>query len=291
MTGFGKGSAVSSTVQIDVELRSVNSRFLDFNFKIPREYAEFEPVIRESLQDGLTRGRVDVFIQRTATSVSEGSVFFNRPMFDAFRAVYDEAATRAVCQSPSFQSEAILHILARREVLEVSTAVSDASSEKEQVLAALTDAKAALLTMREREGATLAADLSSRITHIRELAKSIQSASSTSVVDYKRRLEERMKVLEVDGVVDAARIAAEAALLADRTDITEELVRIFSHCEQWESAAQEYPQGRKFDFILQEFGREFNTISSKTQRGDVQTFVVDAKSTLEKMREQAANIE
>lgn len=291
MTGFGKGSVRTDVVQIDIEIRSVNSRFLDFNFKMPREYSEFESGIRDVLQNGLSRGRVDVFVQRTLIGATGSAVAFNKPMFEAFWSVYQQAAVHGTCSDSAFRAEAVLQILARREVLDVTTALSDVSAEKESVLTALTTARDALLEMRSQEGAALAADLADRISHIRTLATSIQSCSATSVAEFKTRLEDRMKALEVDSLVDPARLASEAAFLADRSDITEELVRIFSHCSQWESAAGEYPQGRKFEFILQELGREFNTISSKTQRAEVQSWVVDAKSTLEKMREQAANIE
>lgn len=291
MTGFGKSSAQTSTVLVDVELRAVNSRFLDLNIKAPREYAEFEADIRSLLQSKLHRGRIEAFVQRTVIGAGSNAVAFNRVVFDEYWKHYTAIAIEQNCFTDTFRSSAIQQILSRRDVLDAGSGLTDIDEEKASYLKAFSEAADMLITMRQREGASLARDFEERIKLLRLITSQISTMSIDMVDAYRTRLEERLKSVNAGEYFDENRLIAEATLLADRVDITEELVRISSHCEQWDSIFFEAPQGRKLEFIIQELGREFNTIASKTQKGEVQALVVEAKSALEKMREQAANVE
>ena len=291
MTGFGKGQVQNAMVLVEVELRSVNSRFLDLNLKAPREYLQFETDIRKALQDKLHRGRVEAYVQRTVVGTGAESVSFNRVIFDEYWQVYEDLAKEQACLDERFKADAIQQILGRRDVIDAGSGLADVDSEREILIEAVTVAVDGLVGMRQREGISLASDLADRSAEIRKLTQSIREASVDAVELYQERLQERIKSYKAGDVLDESRLLAEATLLADRVDITEELVRIESHCDQWDAVFKDAPQGRKLEFVLQELGREFNTIASKTQKGEVQGFAVDAKSTLEKMREQAANVE
>ena len=291
MTGFGKGQLQNSSILVEVELRAVNSRFLDLNLKVPREYLQFESDIRKVLQGKLHRGRVEVFVQRTLVGEGTDAVSFNRVVFDSYWSVYETLAKEHDCVDARYRGEAVQSILARRDVLDAGSEIGNTDEESEVLLQAVSKAASSLVVMRKSEGEALAKDLEKRIAEIRSIRSKIAAASTDSVEQYQQRLQERLKNYQAGNSLDESRLFAEATLLADRVDITEELVRIESHCAQWEEVLQTVPQGRKLEFVLQEFGREFNTIASKTQKGAVQALAVDAKSVLEKMREQAANVE
>ena len=152
-----------------------------------------------------------------------------------------------------------------------------------------------LLTMRDSEGATLARDLGQRLAHLGQLAASLRSEAGSAPEDAERRLRERLARLLASGkvAVDEGRLAQEVALLADRMDVTEELVRVESHLRQLDELMQQagQPVGRRLDFLVQELGREFNTVASKSQSAEIARLVVEAKAELEKVREQVQNIE
>jgi len=291
MTGYGKSSASSDAVEIEVELRSVNSRFLDINIKAPRVYFEFEGSLRDILQKQLERGRIEVYIQRKAKSSNALSLGFQKAIFDQYLKLFEDLGAQLNCWSEEFKQSAVTQILARKEVLETSDALVSGTAELDTLKQALTAALNQLKEMRSNEGKRLAQDLDERVAHLRNVINAVREESADMPSQLKRRLEERLQLLANDGVLDSARIVMEAALLADRVDITEELVRLESHCVEWDAIRKTGPQGRKLEFILQEMGREFNTVGSKAQKAAIQILVVDAKACLEKMCEQAANIE
>lgn len=291
MTGFGAGRAESRGVRVDVEIKSANARFLDLTFKLPRLYAGFEPELRELLGRSLQRGRVEVTIGRTEQARMSSSVTFRSDLFSSAVAVYRRAFREAQCDTVEARIGAVRDVLARREVLSIGEETGDARRERRLVFAACGDALTALVSMRSEEGRRLVTDLAARLTNLEMIRRTIGERAAVAPEAARRRLEARLRKLAPDVVVDPQRLAAEVALAADKVDITEELVRIDSHVAQCAVALREPGAARKLEFLLQEFGREFNTIGSKAQDAAVQADVVSAKTELEKMREQAQNLE
>ncbi len=290
MTGFGRSQQENKEVIVTVEIRSVNSRFLDLNCKLPREYSQFEPDLRESISNSVSRGRVDLFINR-ALKPGSAALTFNKPLFKAYHELYlDCARSVKIKDLPAFAEQAVCSILERKELFEQPAELFQQKEEqllKSAMSAALND----FLKMRHVEGGKLLADLDRRFSEIVQVTAKIRKLTAGLTQELQKKLKERIKVLLQDVAIDQSRLLTEAAYLADRADISEELVRLDSHADHWKSIVRSPGQGRKLEFLLQEFGREFNTIGSKAQKSQVHTLVVEAKAILEKMREQLANVE
>lgn len=290
MTGFGHGSASRRGVTVDVEVKSVNGRYLDCNFKLPRQYAGLEPELRDLAGRSVQRGRVEAFISRRAESSSDRGLRFDKRAFQQFAKVYQSAVKELGGKAASAENLAF-QLLARREVLDVEDAPEQADEEREVLLEAAAQAFERLGEMRQREGTRLGADMLDRLAHVRHLRSDIAERAANAPAELKSRLTERMRKLLDGAAIDENRLYTEAALLAEKVDISEELVRLDSHFAQFESALRKSPNGKKLDFLLQEIGREFNTIGSKAQDAPVLTLVVEAKTELEKIREQIQNVE
>lgn len=290
MTGFGRAASQSNGVSIEVEIKSVNSRFLDCALRLPREYTSFEPDLRELLSAEMNRGRVELTVTRAMSAQAGGGLRFNRKLFAELVTVYKSALKAAGIKEP-LDDDAVFDILSRREVLEVAVAGQHVDRERSLLLDTVKRALQGFHAMRVTEGKKLAADLLGRLSTLKLVVKKISDKAASAPQEQRVRLEERLKKLLADTPIDEARICTEAAVLADRVDVSEELVRLHSHFSQFADALRESPNGRKLEFLLQEFGREFNTIGSKAQHAETQALVVNAKTEIEKMREQVQNIE
>jgi uncharacterized protein (TIGR00255 family) len=289
MTAFGRGESRGATLEVVVEVRSVNSKFLDLQVRLPAAYTALEERIKPVVAQRLTRGRVDVRFQLTDTAPEVGAF-----EVDWVRArAYAEAVGR-LREELDLSGELRLEWLAQvGGVLRPAEPPQDTAARWPVMEEALVRALEALETMRAREGEALAADFHQRLDRIEDLRARIAQASEGQVERYAERL--RTRIAELTGgqtPLDPARVAQEAAILADRSDIAEELVRAASHIRQFRAimAAAE-PAGRQLNFLLQEFNREFNTMGSKAADSAVAHMVVEAKSELEKIREQVQNIE
>jgi uncharacterized protein (TIGR00255 family) len=294
MTGYGFGARDADGRACVVELKSVNHRFLDISFRMPRVMAFLEDTVRRTISARLARGHVDVFI-----------VYRNdRP--DARRVVVDEALARSYGGALERVAE-LLGSAARPQpqfVAQLPDAMRvDTADEDRDILAgmcegALGDALDALAGMRLTEGAALRDELRQRLDALESLRQRIMEHAPRVVSDYRDKLAARMReALDATGgttllTLDPQRLALEVALLADRASIDEELARLDSHFAQArELFAADYPVGRKLDFLIQEFYREINTIGGKSLSAEVTALVVDAKAEVEKLREQVQNIE
>jgi len=287
MTGYGRGEASNGDVTILVEIKSVNNRFRDINVRVPRDYGVLEARVVKAIKEGLTRGRIDVFVRRTSIeggpTVRADTVLAER----YFRAIQD-VAKRLQRTEEDIPLAAVLN---QPGVLTSVEDQTDAASEWDLVNTALTVALADLVAMRATEGAQLEADLRSHLDELQRLWTEVNAATDGLTERLHAKLAERISRL-IDDRVDATRLAQEAAILADKADVSEELVRILSHCKQFSTAlATTEPVGRKLDFLTQELNREINTIGSKAAEHPVSSTVVEMKSTLERIREQAANVE
>lgn len=287
MTGFGRGEAATGAVAVVAEIRAVNNRFRDVQLRLPREYNAFEPRIHTLLRDAVSRGRIEVHVRRTCT---EGAtrIVADLPLVEQYHRAVQEAARR-VQRDPV--EVPLAFILGQPGVLIASDNDADALGEWELVETAVNSAIADLGQMRAREGEALRLDLQRHLDEMLRLRAEILDASDGVAERLRQRLTERITRMIGDRV-DPARLAQEAAVLADKADISEELARLGSHCEQFGQAmAAAEPVGRKLDFLLQEMNREVNTVGSKTVEHAISARVVDLKSLVERMREQAANVE
>ncbi len=284
MTGFGRGVAEVGGVRAAVDVRSVNHRFLDLKLR---------GAVGPALEDAVS-ARVRGAVERGSVTVQ---IHVARPTAGGSRIDHD-AAVAAHAQLAAIASQLRIHapdlalVLAQPGVVVSADAEPDGDEPQPAVLAAVDAALVALAAMRDLEGAALARDLTARFGEL-DRARSQLAAIAADLPDQlRRRLDDRIRKLLGDATADPARLAQEAALLADRTDVTEELVRLTSHLAQASAlVAATGPVGRKLDFLIQEIGRELNTVGSKSAAAELTAIVVDAKAGLEKIREQVQNVE
>ena len=288
MTGYGRGEAIGEGKKFVVELKTVNHRFGEIMLKIPRGMLALEEKTKRFLQNGFARGRMDVFVNVEDWGERNTSVKIDQ---DLARSFYQ--ALTALQKDLGLQDSITLE-----QILTLPNLISlEAPEEKTEnfwpvLQEALAQALQQLLEMRETEGQSLQQDLLLRLTKVEELVKIIENRSPEVVVEYQKKLTQRLEEWLNEVNLDQDRLLNEVAFFADRCSITEELVRLYSHLEQGRLTLQKSePIGRKMDFLLQEMNREINTIGSKASDLNIASIVVEIKSELEKIREQVQNLE
>ena len=290
MTGFGAGNATNDAIRIDVEVKTVNNRFLDVILRIPRSYSAFEPELKSFIGQFIERGRCEVTVTRQVLASAACNVALNYPVLSAYFAAYLQAAEENSLDSADFRERALLDVLNRRDVLEVLEDAALTDAEKSLLFSALEAALNSLVAMRQAEGRQLFNDLVKRLKNLKSMRKQLAKLLHASPSQLQKRLSEKLAVLTGELQLDAERLATEVAVMADRLDVSEELVRLESHFSLFEETLSHSGTGRKLEFLLQEIGREFNTVGSKAQNAKAQQIVVDAKAEMEKIREQLQNI-
>ncbi len=289
MTGFGAGAASTPGARISVEVRGVNQRHLDVRIAAPREYAGWERELRERVQGQAERGRVDVTVVRTPVPAQRR---YRVAVREELAAAY-AAAARALGRRLDLPGTVGLADLLRLpELFEVVEHPPDLSRELPALRRALGAALAAFTRDRAREGRHVQRDMRRRAVTLRRLVRRIRAHQPALQRALRRRVEERLARLLAGLEVDAGRVAQEVTGLAERGDVTEELVRLESHLGALDAALRERAAaGKRLEFLFQEMLREFNTTGAKA--ADVQTaaWVLEAKSELEKLREQVQNVE
>ena len=289
MTGFSRYENQSEDLTCKVEIRSVNNRFIDINTRLPKSLAPLELPLKKMVKTKCARGSFDISIAIEKNGDSEAGLEVNPNLplateyLKAFKEIQDGLGLKGEID--------INTILSQRDVVKSELKKVEFSCEEivmQSVDRALTD----LIKMREDEGRNLEKDILNQISSIETLRKSIAAKQSITIQKFQDKLNEKIKTLTSGIEIDPARIAQESALLADRCDVTEEIVRLKSHLEQFNILiASNDPQGRKLEFLTQEINREVNTTGSKTIDLEVSRAVIEMKSCLEKIREQLANIE
>lgn len=288
MTGYGRGEAASGEITVLVELRSVNNRFRDLQIRSPREYMALEPRINNLLKTPFNRGRIEAFIRRSYAAGQK--VVIADPLLAQ---QYAESIDSIREDSSLFGNQAVpwTFILEQPGVLTVTEAEVDLTREWPIVETAIDSAVADLMSMRESEGRALQADLENHLRSLRACISEVDAVVVGINERLRHRLETRLRRMIGDRV-DPNRLAMEVAVLADKSDVSEELTRLRSHCEQFQEGMHSSdPIGRRLDFLIQEMHREVNTIGSKAAEHPVSQRVVEMKSILERMREQSANVE
>lgn len=287
MTGYGRGEATNGDVTVVVELKSVNNRFRDLNVRMPRGYMVLESRVQQKLRGALQRGRVDVFVRRSAVEGGP-SVQADPVLAERYYKAMAQVAKRLARQDEDIP---LASVLAQPGVLTAAEAETDALAEWNIVDTALQAALADFLQMRATEGEALKQDLRGHLDDLQRLWAEVQACTDGIAERLHARLEERITRLLADKV-DPGRLAQEAAVLADKADVSEELARLRSHFKQFSDALEsDVPVGRKLEFLVQELNREINTIGSKAAEHPISARVVEMKSVLERIREQAANVE
>ena len=288
MTGYGRARETRNKRDITVEVRSVNNRYLDCTVKLPRAYVFAEDAIKGRVQKAVSRGKVDVFVSVNAAGAEEATVSLNRPVLEGYlRAMRTMVADYGVQDDISASA-----LSALPDIFVVEKPEEDEKQNLADLTAVAAEAIAVYQTMRETEGAAMAADLSSRAETIRGLVGRVEERSPVTLAEYRTRLENKLREVLAGTTIDESRILTEAAIFADRIAVDEETVRLRSHLAQLDSLlAGGGAIGRKLDFLLQEMNREVNTTGSKCTDAAVAQTVVDLKCTLEKVREQIQNLE
>ncbi len=289
MTGFGRGAVTEQTFAITVELKTVNNRFLDIGLRLSSELQPLEATIKRMIGNRLSRGRVDVGIQYDRSD--EITYELNRPMIAGYL-----SAMKKISEEFSLSGEPDLNVIARLPNV-VIPKKDDLSDEfvlgvEKAVDLALND----LEKMRENEGLTLKNELTFRLGEIEKRVPAIEAEAENITEEYRqkltRRIGEMLAKSDSQIEIDQGRLAQEIAYLADRSDISEEIARLNSHIEQFRAIMSEEKEiGKRLDFLTQELNREANTIASKTNNLTVKENALAIKSEIEKIREQAQNVE
>ena len=288
MTGYGTAKGKIEDLDVTIELKSVNNRYLDTSVRVPRGFVFLEDKIKSTIQSKLSRGKIDVFVTIDSSSSEDLIVRINEPLargyIEALKSLSEEFELSNNVDTVTISRFPDVLSLEKKEM--DMDAVS--AGIQELTLAAVADFD----RMRAIEGEKLQLDLYEKISCIESLLEKIEEEAPKTVEDYQNRLLQKMKDVLEDSSVDENRIIQEAAIYADHIAINEETVRLHSHIAQLKMMIEQgSPIGRKMDFLIQEFNREANTIGSKCQNSEVAHYVVDMKSEIEKMREQVQNIE
>lgn len=288
MTGYGKGVSKREGKTITVELKTVNHRFLDCNFKLPRTFLFVEDRVRKAISSAISRGHVDMFLTYEQTAVDEGAY-----TVDSELAINYLAAAQKLSLATGLVNDLTLSSLLKvPDIVTKEQAVEDEDLLAEMTLEALKQALDNLKIMREREGLALKADISRKLDNIASSLAIIKEFAPLVVEDYREGLNARIAEVVAPTQVDMQRLATEVALYADHCAIDEEITRLGTHITNMRVLLDaDEPVGRKMDFLVQEFNRETNTIGSKANDMRITGQVLAIKNEIEKMREQAANIE
>ncbi|MFI5376456.1 MAG: YicC/YloC family endoribonuclease [Candidatus Rokuibacteriota bacterium] len=290
MTGYGRAESTGASTILTVECKSVNHRHLDVSLKLPRVLASFEADARRLIQASVQRGRVDV---STTVTTAEGTVLNPLTVNVAQAREYADAARRLSEALDLSDGPSLGWVMGQPGVLTREEQVALSADEAWPLLEkALAGALALMVERRETEGAALAQELSGLRAVLAGHVDAVARRAPAAVERRAARLAERMHAMLDGAELDEARLAAEVAVWADRTDVSEELARLRAHLTQLAALlAADEPVGRTLDFLIQEINREVNTIGSKADDLEISQVVIAAKATLEKMREQVQNIE
>jgi uncharacterized protein (TIGR00255 family) len=287
MTGFGQGTAEGENFKARVEVRSVNNRFLDVHMRMPQELASIELTLKKQIQAALRRGRVDVTI--SIEQMRQATFEINRPLVSGYL-----TALTGLKNEFELEGEPSLELIAK---LPGALQVSQDSARLDEslvagVVAAVSQAVVSLTAMRLVEGQELGAELNSRLDIIESQMPTIEAEAERLPGIYREKLTKRLQDLLAGSQVDDARLAQEAVMLAERSDISEEIARLKSHISQMRDIIRSDEEvGKRLDFILQEMNREANTILSKSGDLEISDAAIVIKSEVEKLREQGQNVE
>ncbi|MEG0229155.1 MAG: YicC/YloC family endoribonuclease [Oscillospiraceae bacterium] len=288
MTGFGRNKESIEGQEITFEIKSVNHRFFEFSSRVPRVYGYLENKLKKYVSDNISRGKVDVNVTIYTVDGIDAQVELNKSLakgyIDALRLFGDEF---------NINDDLTLSTVAKfNDIFSVKKVEEEEEIIWQKVKNVADKAISAFIEMREIEGKKMKEDIISRLKFIEDFAQKTEEISKTTVFAYRTKLENKIKEVLEDKNIDEQRIITEAAIFAEKIATDEETVRLQSHVKQfYEILKAKEPVGRKLDFLVQEINREVNTIGSKCNDIEITKMVVEAKSEIEKIREQIQNIE
>ena len=288
MTGFGRGSSKGASVSFTIEIKSVNSRYLEFNCRLPKGYLFLEDKLKALVQSRVSRGKIEMFITIDQSADDEITVELNRSYAEAYVKALNELSSSYGLQNNVSAAD----FIGNSDMFKITKSEVDEEAVTKVAIDAANEALDKFIAMREIEGERMAQDVKNRAELILSKVSFVEEKSPETVAAYRQRLEARIKELLEGANYDETRVIAETAIYADKVAVAEETVRLRSHIDQMTSMLEgDAPVGRKLDFIVQEMNREANTIGSKSQNLEITGAVVDIKSEIEKIREQIQNIE
>ena len=288
MTGYGRAVESVNGREYTVELRSVNNRYLDCSVRLPRMLSFAEETVKQAVKASISRGKVDVFISLRSEAEADVAVSLNKAVLEGYL-----TAMRQMVTDFGVKDDISVSTVSRLpEVFTVEKQEVDEDQLRQDMMCVVSKALEGYDAMRSAEGKALDNDLRSRGQTILELVSQVEAGNAQTVVDYRTRLENKLREVLENTSIDESRILTEAAIFADKVAVDEETVRLRSHLEQMNNMLTGGGAiGRKLDFLLQEMNREANTIGSKCTDVRLARIVVDIKAELEKIREQTQNIE
>ena len=288
MTGYGRAVETVNGREFTVELRSVNNRYLDCTVKLPRSVSFAEEAVKQAVKASISRGKVDVYISVRSENGTDAKVTLNVGMVEGYLVAMEQMAA-----SYPVKNDISVSLLSRMpEVFTVEKPEVDEQQLLSDLMSVVEKALAGYDAMRAQEGKALENDLRNRGASIEALVGQVEAGNAQTVIDYRARLEAKLKEVLASTTIDESRILTEAAIFADKVAVDEETVRLRSHLQQmYAMLTGGGAVGRKLDFLLQEMNREANTIGSKCTDVRLARVVVDIKAELEKIREQTQNIE
>ncbi|MBR2198687.1 MAG: YicC family protein [Fibrobacter sp.] len=293
MTGFGKSESTLNGTACVIEVRSVNSRFLEISSKIPKNFAYLENDFKAQIKDKLARGSVNLSITLGAGNVGNIPVCYNKTAVSKFVEITKDMLNEMQAKYGNLIEHEIKleHILAIPEVLQFTDAGADNEAWEKHLKAELDRALDGVIAMREKEGANLAADLTKRVAHLEDVLAKVEVLDPQRIESWKVKFKERVDALMKDSEIDDVRLLQEACIMADKLDIHEEITRFHSHNKLFLDALKKGgAQGKNLGFILQEMGREANTLGTKCQSAEIAALAIELKNEIECIREQSLNI-
>ena len=290
MTGFGRMEGVAAGKRILVEMKSLNHRYLEISLRMPAALAVLEMEIKKRIGERYTRGKFEVSIRMENGSSSEAPsvLALNLPLARQYHSLLTQLRKEL-----GISGEVTLEMMAGfRDLFVTGEGEEDVPALWEGLEKVLAQTMEKLTAMRDAEGESLGRDLTERMGTVERLVQEIARRAPEVVLEYRQRLADRVRELTAGMVVDESRLHQEVAVLAEKSDITEEVVRMNSHLGQFRNfMTAEEAVGRKMDFLIQEMNREVNTIGAKSQDGEIARLVIELKSELAKLREQIQNVE
>ncbi len=286
MTGYGRAEYQENGVSLTVELKTVNNRNFDLNLKTPRAFIALEDCIRKTVQQYVKRGRIDLFVNFSDTREKASTLEVNLE-----KAVSYYNASKAISEKLGLENDFTVSSAMRLPDVIVDGAVTDISEFENVVRDTVKRACEKLNEMRKIEGEKLVRDMLSRMDDIEKLRENIKVRAPRVAGEYKEKLKMRIEEALADVKYDEARLLNEVAFYTDRVNIDEELTRLGSHISQFREIVKRDGEGKKLDFLMQEFNRETNTICSKSNDIEVTGYALSLKNEIEKVREQVQNLE
>ncbi len=290
MTGYGRGEYDDGTVSLTAEIKTLNHKYNDIIIRLPKKLSLFEEKVRNLVKEKITRGRVEIYVHIDEAKSGSVKINPNFELIDKLMQALNDINERYELN----KNVGMEHLLKFEDILSIEPVEEDLDELWVKFESCVSDALNDLMEMRQDEGKRISVDIMERVDTVSSCVEAISKRIPDVVKEYKEKLNQRINELLSDTgtQIEESRLALEVAVYADRSDITEEIVRIKSHLKELEKIPFEtVPVGRKLDFLMQEMNREVNTVGSKSQDNEITSIVIDLKSELSKIREQVQNIE